>query len=123
MLLSYLTRTNKDGVDYVDLCIIPDKPDLLTVPTSIFLLGETTAAVYRVGPEEAFITNIDSDGGLIIQPMEPAGLYLTLNLAIRPGLRVKRIKLTRVGNSRDCKVQYERDRGGWEDYVANRQRV
>ncbi len=121
MLLSYLTRT-KDGNDYVDLCIVPDKPDSLTVPTSIFMLGETPSAVFRLSGEEAFIANIDTDGGLIIQPLEPAGLYLTLNLAIRPGLRVKRIKLMRSDN-RTCRVFFEKERQGWEEYQANRQRT
>ena len=122
MLLSYMTRINKDGEDYIDLCIIPDKPDNLSIPTSVFMLTETVAAVYRVGPEEAFITNLDTDGALIIQAMEPAGLYLTLNVAIRPGLRVRRIKLFR-NPDRTCRVQYEKDRGGWIDYQANLQRT
>ena len=121
MLLAYLTRV-RDGIDYTDLVLIPDKPDSLTVPTSVFLLSETIYAVYRIGPEEAFITNLDTDGGLIIQPMEPAGLYLTLNLPVRPGFRVRRIKLIRTGE-RSCKVYYEKDRSGWEEYIANKQRV
>lgn len=121
MLVAYLTRI-RDGKDYTDLCIIPDKPDLLTVPTSLFTLGETPVAVYRIGPEESFITNIEPDGALVITPIEPAGLYLTLNVAVRPGMRVKRVKVIRTGE-KSCKIYFEKERAGWEEYLANRQRV
>ena len=122
MILAYITRTRNDQ-DYMELSIVPDKPDQLSIPVNVFTIHPTRAAVYRVSAEESFMAIADpTDGGLVLKAIEPAGLYLTLNVAIRPGLRVKRIKLLRREDG-SCTTMYEKERGGWEEYVANHERT
>jgi hypothetical protein len=122
MLLAFVNRTRNEQ-DQLELCIVSEKSDLLTVPIRVFSLRAQDAAVYRAGPDETFTVNEDpNDGGLILSTSEPNALFLTQNHAVRPGMRVKRIKI--VGTSEDnCQVYYDRDKGIWERWLANRERT
>ncbi len=123
MLLSY-TIGFGDRHDELELCLVPDKPDLLAKPIPIHALFPSRAGVVRVGPDESLMVVIDSDGALVVTAIMPASIYLTPNLPSSPGFRVKRIKFTRnAGDAgEEWQTFYDRDKGNWEEWVANKER-
>ena len=121
MYLAYYTGLGVNH-DETDLCLITEKVDALTVPVRIRDLRPNPAAMHRVGPEEAVFMTIDSrDNGLVITPYPPGAIYLTPNLNQAPGFRTKRIKVVREGNQ--YHVFWDKERVGWEEWVANRERA
>jgi len=107
--------------DESDLCIVPDKPDMLSVPVRIRDFRPTVAAFHRIGPEEGVnITFDQADGGLIIAALTPGSIYLTPNLAQAPGYRVKKIKIFEADG--EYRTLFEREGKGWEEWISNRER-
>ena len=90
----------------------------------IDFLFETEAAVFRIGPTEAIRVWFDSDdGGKIIEPVQPAKLFLTPSLPDRPGVSVKAVKILRSDND-GHRAFFRQDRGPgaeeeWKQFVPN----
>lgn len=122
MLLCYMTIV-RNGQTRNELCIVPDKVDPLAMPIVVRELFPTTAAVFRVGAEEAMTIAADEqDGQMVITALEPAAMYLTPNLAQYPGMRARRVKIVPIGESQ-IKTYFSKDRASsWEEWVANRER-
>ena len=121
MFLCYMMVTRNDATK-AELCVVPDKLDALSMPILIRDLFVTTAAVFRVGAEEAMVIGPDEqDGHMVITALEPAAVYLTPNLSAFPGMRVRRAKVVPSGSS--FRTFYAKDRNsGWEEWIANRER-
>ncbi len=118
MLLAYVAGIGPG----LELCLVPEKSDKDSVPIPVHMLIDTSAAVLRVGPDEAVTVVIDpTSEEIIISAVPPAVLYLTPNLPTMPGMRAKRLKvlIDRTGGHR---VFYDRDRGNWDLWVANKER-
>lgn len=121
MLLAFVAGYG-DTKDELDLCLVADKVDALSKPVRVSCLFPNPAGVIRIGPEEAVLVNQDQiDGSLVVSAMMPAAIYLTPNLPQTPGFKVKRIKLQITGG--EYQVSYDRDKGSWEPWVANRERT
>jgi len=109
----------------IDLCIMPDKPDILSVPVRIKDMKETFAAFQRIGPDEGVTVTIDpQDYGIIVAAMTPASIFLTPNLPQSPGYRARKVKIfIEPGpNGNTYRTLYEREGKDWEEWVANRER-
>jgi hypothetical protein len=107
--------------DESDLCIVPDKPDLLSVPVRMRDFQETIAGFHRIGPEEGVSITFDqSDGGMVIAALPPGSIYLTPNLSQSPGFKVRKVKI--FDTEGRYKTLYEREGKGWEEWNANRER-
>jgi len=107
--------------DETDLCIVPDKPDLLSVPIRVRDFQPTVAAFHRVGPEEGVVVMMDpTDGGLVISALVPGSIYLTPNLMVAPGFKVRKIKIFEEDGL--YRTMYEREGKGWEEWTANKER-
>lgn len=66
--------------------------------------------------------NIDkADGSLIISSIMPAAIYLTPNLPQTPGFKVRRIKV--LSGENGPRVFYDRDKGSWDEWFANKERT
>jgi hypothetical protein len=108
--------------DEIDLCLVPDKPDSLSVPVRVKDLSATVAAFQRIGPEEGVTTTFDEqDGALVINALNPASIYLTPNLPQSPGYRVRKVKIL-LSQDGSYRTLYEREGKGWEEWIANRER-
>jgi len=115
MLLAYVHCDGAEGGG-PQLCIVPDKPDQFSIAAKVDMLGETTSAIYRVGPVESLITYRDpDDGGIIIKPIRPAKLFLTLNLSDSPGNSVDKVKILKGadGNFQSFFHQERFKEGDW----------
>jgi len=107
MYLAYLHLRGFEAQAPV-LCMLPDKPDEFTVPSRIDSLQVTEAALYRLGPLESAKIEVDpNDGGLVIEPVRPAKLYLTPNLPQSPGMTAKRIKIFRKDTGDSSQMAFE----------------
>lgn len=115
MLFGYtLIQDNLKG-QKMELALIPDKFGIL--PTPIYTLPFTEAAVCFASPDEAFLVKPAEDSGLIIQAQKPGKIYLTPNRPDRPGYSVSRIKITRTAEG-TIKCFFDRDKG-WEEFNPN----
>ena len=121
MFFCYM-MVERNNVTKSELCVVPDKPDPLALPILVRELFPTTAAVFRVGAEEAMIVAPDEqDGQMVITALEPAAVYLTPNLAQFPGMRARRVKIVPFGDT--VRTFYSKDRQApWEEWVANREK-
>jgi hypothetical protein len=120
MLLCYCNGLGKEQNE-IDLCFVPDKADGMTRPFRVRDIRVTASAVYRIGPEETLIAKFDPEGsGIIFEPIPPAGMYLTPNLSVQPGFRVKKVRIS-VGAD-GFKTFFDQERGKWEEWVANKDR-
>lgn len=121
MILAYVGGLGPQR-DEIDLCLVADKLDSVAVPVRVKDLFPTSAAVVRIGLEEAVIVKRDeTDQSLIIAALPPGGIFLTPNLMQSPGMKVRRIKVT--GDSpEEYRTYYDRERSGWEEWVANKER-
>jgi len=120
MLLCYASGLGAQR-DETDLCIVPDKPDLLSVPIRVRDFQPTIAAFHRVGPEEGVTVSVDeTDGGLIIAALNPGSIYLTPNLSQSPGFKVRKVKV--FEDNGQFRTLYEREGKGWDEWIANRER-
>lgn len=120
MMLGYVSGLGRYH-DETDLCVIAEKVDSVTVPVRVRDLVPQTAAVYRIGPEEAVTVTYDEEsGGKIIAAVASGVFYLTPNLIQSPGLRTRRVKIWLEGDM--YRTMYDRERGRWEEWVANRER-
>lgn len=121
MFLAFVSGLGPDRIE-TDLCLVPDKPDIMTVPMRIRDIVPETAASYRIGAEEAVCAMIDpADGALVIAALNPGSIYLTPNLMVSPGFKVRKIKVVIEGER--YRTFYERERAGWEEWVANKERT
>lgn len=122
MLYCYMVVT-RNGQTKSELCLVPDKMDILAAPILIRELFPTTAAVFRVGAEEVMTISADEqDGQMVVTAIEPSAIYLTPNLAQFPGMRARRIKVVPLGDG-SVRTYFAKDRNsGWEEWVANRER-
>lgn len=108
--------------DEIDLCLVPDKPDILSVPVRVKDISPTVAAFLRIGPDEGITATFDEqEQAVVITALTPASIYLTPNLPQAPGYRVKRVKVL-LNEKGDYRTLYEREGKGWEEWVANRER-
>lgn len=81
-------------MQHPELCLIPEKVDQFSFPVPVYSFFETRSAIIRVGHTEGVRIRIDpDDGGMVIDPISPARLFLTPNQSDRPGLMVKFIKV------------------------------
>ena len=119
MLLGY-TIGFGERHDELELCFVPDKPDLLSKPIPVRSLFPNPAGVVRVGPDEAILVNIDSEGMMVVSAVMPCAIYLTPNLPQSPGFRVKRVKFAQDGEN--WQTYYDRDKGNWDLWIANKER-
>ncbi len=108
--------------DEQDLCLMPDKPDILSVPVRVRELRETRAAFHRLGPDEGVNVTFDDDGGVVIAAMVPGSVYLTPNLPQAPGFRARKVKIFLEDNG-EFRTLYEREGKGWEEWISNKERV
>jgi hypothetical protein len=125
MLLSYYHCFGADK-DYPELCILADKPDAFSIAVPLERIGVTSAAVYRVGPGEAFIADLDpSDGAIIIKPVASGKLLLTPDVADGPGMRVKKIKVRKLapGKYQTFYLQDRNEEGDWQEWDPTKRRV
>lgn len=107
--------------DEIDLCLVPDKPDILSVPIRISDMFDTVAAFIRLGPEEGVNVKVDEqDGGIIITALSGAPIYLTPNLNLSPGYKVKKMKIFKEEGQ--YRTYFEREGKGWEEWISNRER-
>ena len=121
MFLCYMTLPDQDSTS-IQLCLVPDKHDPLSLPTRIDNLFPTAAAVLRVGEMEAASVAFDEkDNSIIISAMEPNKIYLTPNLAQFPGLSTRHIKVI-LNESGDHETFQSRDKKTWEPWIANQER-
>lgn len=121
MLLSYIVGFGEKGHD-LELCLVPDKPDVLSKPVPVSSLFPTVAAVLRIGPDESVsITSEPTEGAIIVSGIAPATIYLTPNLPQSPGFKAKRIKIVHSGG--EFRTFYDRDKGTWDEWIANRERA
>ncbi|MGI6524479.1 MAG: hypothetical protein ACOX2O_04175 [Bdellovibrionota bacterium] len=124
MLLAYMHCFGVES-DCHDLCLVADKPDQFSCPVRVVTLRETTAAVYRLGPQECVNIDLDrNDNGLVITPLYPANLFLTPDLPTYPGMKTKKIKIFQNQNG-DFTVYYlpEVDiDGSWKEWIPNREK-
>ena len=59
---------------------------------------------------------------MIIEAIKPKGIYLSPNLAERPGVMVAKVKIVKLG-PRQYKTYYYKDRAGWEEFIANDDKI
>ena len=113
----------RNGVYSHELCIVPDKPDSLSLPIRIADLQPTHAAVFRVGSEEVMTVTFDErESAMHITPHEPALVYLTPNLAAFPGVRAKHLKIQKMGNN-EYRTYYSKDKQRWDEWTPSKERV
>lgn len=122
MLYCFMAIERKGEVRH-DLCLVPDKPDMLALPIRVEELMQTDAAVFRVGAEEAMTVTIDSRENTIhISALEPALIYLTPNLAAFPGMRARHLKVQVLGEGR-YRTFYSKDKARWDEWTPSKERV
>lgn len=118
MLLAFFHLTEREP----SLCLLAEKTDAFSRPVPVEALPITDSAVCRLGPYEAVLTKQDSDGWVIISPMEPSKLLLTPQQLDTPGFQVARVRLrvTAEGGYR-TEFQQEKDieRGDWHVWNPN----
>lgn len=121
MLLCYLPI--KQGIEVaLKLCIVPDKTDEISLPIEIDKLDLTSAAVVRVGADEACTVSEDeTDNQLVISALVPARIFLTPNLPQYPGMNTQHIKIVKY-NDGAIRTFYSRDKIKWEEWIANQER-
>ncbi|MCI5066753.1 hypothetical protein MRY87_13615 [bacterium] len=89
MLLAYLHLSEREP----SLCLLAEKTDSFSRPVPVDTLPITDAAVCRLGPYESVLTRQDSDGWVVVTPMEPSKLFLTPQQIDSPGFEVVRLRL------------------------------
>lgn len=98
MILAY-THPFGPQAPHPELCLIPTKPDMFSFPIRVETFVETSAAVYRLGPQEGVRVKRDtSDGGIIFEPVPPSKMYLTPSQPDRPGFIVASVKVLVLGD-------------------------
>lgn len=105
-----------------ELCIVPDKPDQMSVAAIVDTFIPTDAAIYRCGPFESMrVRRGEAENSLIFEPMIPSKLYVTPNLSDRPGVAAKKIQVV-IKGERQYEVTYIADsdsRGTWKKWSPN----
>jgi hypothetical protein len=121
MLLAYVVVPDS-GSDIPQLCIVPEYSDLLARPIRIDVATAQSAAVYWVGPKEAFVVENQKDPNVkVIRPVPPAAIFLTPNSPNQPGVITAKIMVTKRPDG-TYSTQYSRDSGdNWKPWVANSQ--
>ena len=115
MLLAYSPYvTNERG--YAELCIIPDKPDSLSVPYPVNKFFVTNAGILRLGPEEALLVESVTSSEVVFKALNPSKLFLTLDLPLKPGFHVNQVKVQIT--ERGYKSFYKREKPEWQEWVA-----
>lgn len=121
MLLCYLPIKQGEEIN-LKLCLVPDKPDMLTLPIEIDKFSPTIPAIVRLSAEESCTVAVDpQDNQLIISSLAPSRIYLTPNLSQFPGMHTGHIKVVRYEDD-SLRTFYSRDKVTWEEWVANYER-
>lgn len=104
----------------MELCLIPDKPDIFNSPVPVDLLDDSSAAFYSIGVGEGVNISIDpKDNSKIITPLKPGILYITVNTPVNPGVKAHQIKLVYTGD-RKYETYYRRDgKEDWRKFISN----
>jgi hypothetical protein len=122
MLLAYSHCAYPDKLSF-ELCLIPDKPDDFGRPMPLSLIEVTESAVLKVGAgESCLIRPTNKDGAIVIDPIKPAKIYLTLDRPDQPGFAVKTALLRKEGSV--WRISYQRVHPddpwiAWEPLEAN----
>ena len=105
-----------------ELCILPDKPSVLTKVCRVKHLVETSYAVHMLSGEEGFTVQLEDDGFVVVSPLSPVKLYITPNRPERPGFSVNavKVKFPEQESKRAPEVFFMRDRKGWEAWNPNK---
>ncbi len=121
MLLAYVIVPDSRS-DVPRLCIVPEYSDLLARPIPVDVVVANPAAVYWVGPKEAFVVENQRDPNVkVLRSVPPAAIFLTPNSPNQPGIITAKIKLTKRPDG-SYETQYSRDSGeNWKPWVANSQ--
>ncbi len=118
MIIAY---TNGFGPDpqIPELCLIPEKPDMLSRPVVVDYLFETKCAIYRLSPQEVFTIALDpKDNGLVIRAVKPTAVCITPNFADKPATKVTELKIIREG-AKAYRILYIPDTSGdkaWREW-------
>jgi hypothetical protein len=103
-----------------ELCLVADKPDEFSVPVSIDSLIVTEAACIRLGPHEGVNVSKDpDDGGLVIDPINHAKLFITPSQPDLPGFRVLGIKMVKKPEG-GYQTYFKQDKPEWREWNALR---
>jgi len=121
MFLCFMAIEREGKVRH-ELCLVPDKPDPLSLPVRIEDLEPTDSAVFRIGESEAVVVSIETDGSTLLAPCDPALIYLTPNLVQYPGMRAKYAKVQKIGERR-YRTFFSKDKAKWEEWVPTRPRA
>jgi hypothetical protein len=112
MILAYTLISGKQT-----LALIPEKPDVFSFPIPVESLQETVAGVLRLGPTEALTVRLQEED-LVLEPVRPAKLFITIDLPTMPGIAVEKIKLSR-SLSGEWQTTYRQERfekGEWREW-------
>ena len=117
MLLAYTYNYNMKP-DKPFLAIMPDLAiDRSATPVPIDKLAISDSAIFYVSNQEALCVRRE-DNGLVIRPLGGQQLYLTTNLADRPGISAKEIKIFKEQGSTLFKCLYKKEKDtSWRDWT------
>ena len=116
--VSGLSPKGGQGPEYPQLCVVADKPATYSVPVKVETLMETESAIHLVSNVEGLLVERgESQRSVVISPVLPSKLYLTLNLPERPGFAVEKLEIVAIGEGRH-RVRFDRGRG-WEPWQPN----
>ena len=117
MLLAYTYNYNIRQ-DKPFLAIMPDLAiDRLALPVPIDKLAISDVAIFYVSNQEA-VTVRKEDNGLVIQPLSGQNLYITTNLADRPGVSARELKIIRDPKTSAYICNYKKEKDTtWREWT------
>lgn len=108
----------ESGTSSLRLCMVPDKPDEISIPIPVDRFINCEAAICRVGlGDSCTIKWLEEEQSFLIKSVSPSRMYLTPELPTKPGVWVTRIKVKKQGASYTTLYGQERDEADqWKEW-------